>query len=123
MGGTEDGFRGGTPEIHWLGLGPEDAFPNRKSAPVFGYYQYARDGFLPYSVKQTRRIDCLYGGVKLQIFNNGTYMAADSEGLGIYSEVYPRPEKGRKAAENWFPSLKTGEKAFVGEFEFRLSKR
>ena len=113
-------FAGKAPEISWLGLGPEDAFPNRKSAPVLGYYKYSPDGFLPYSVKQTRRVDCLFYEGKLQIFNGGTYMAADADGIGIYSEVYPRPEKGRKAAEHWFPSLKTGEKAFVGEFEFRI---
>ncbi len=106
--------------LHWLGLGPWDAYPNRKSAPFFGYWGGAVEDAAVQGIKQIRRIawEGQQDGISIQ--SDEAYMVCDGSDMGIYSAVYPRPEKGREA-DDWFPLLRTDTGVpFVGSFSLSV---
>lgn len=105
-------------ELHWLGLGPCDAYPNKKAASILGVWGGSIGSPEVTGIKATRWIECSNPTHKLRIFNNG-YMehnASNPNMIYVLSGVFARPEKGRKADES-VPELKTDTgNPFVGEF-------
>lgn len=79
----------------WFGLGPEDAYPNKKSAPILGLYD-ARQWS---GTRAARWIDTAMGRIVLTP-SVGDYGyidrdAPDSRWMRIVSHVQGRSEKGR----------------------------
>lgn len=79
----------------WFGLGPEDAYPNKKSAPILGLYD-ARQWS---GTRAARWIDTAMGRIVLKP-SVGDYGyidrdAPDSKWVRIVSHVQGRSEKGR----------------------------
>lgn len=80
----------------WLGLGPQDAYPNKKAAPILGLYD-ARQWSGTRAARWLETTDGLRITPTPQV---GDYAyidrdAADSEYLRILSHVLGRSEKGR----------------------------
>lgn len=106
--------------LHWLGLGPWDAYPNRKSASFFGYWGGTVKDAEVQGIKQIRRIEWEGQQDALSIASHDAYMVCEGSAIGIYSAVYPRPEKGREA-DDWFPLLRTDTGVpFVGSFSLSV---
>lgn len=102
----------GLKDLKWVGPGPQNAYPNKRSAPIFGLWDYTS------GIKATDTILCnIWEGI-LRIDSQG-YMEVDADNpntILILEEVVSRPEKGRKAVEP-FPLLKTDTgKPFEGSF-------
>lgn len=110
--------------IHWLGLGPYDAYPNKQSAPILGLWGGNAGSMEVVGNKATRWIERSDSTGTIRITHNG-YMeheASTSEIITILSSVLSKPEKGRKP-DNSMPLLdtKTGD-AFAGEFSIELKR-
>ncbi len=110
--------------IKWLGLGPYDAYPNKKSAPVLGLWKGSAGTPEVSGIKETRWIERDGSIGRLHISSIG-YMEHDTitpDIIHILSGVFPRPEKGRMADDST-PQLATnGNNSFVGEFSLILDK-
>ncbi|HSC55282.1 MAG TPA: glycoside hydrolase family 2 TIM barrel-domain containing protein [Phnomibacter sp.] len=109
-------------DLHWVGLGPYDANPNKQAATIFGFWGGALDSAALDGNKATQSIELTGSNNKVRIANDG-YMEhhrLDPNRVGILSTVLGKPEKGRKPFE---PSLlletNTGQ-PFVGQFEIDL---
>ena len=103
--------------LRYVGLGPQDAYPNKCAAPTFGLWPYDS------GVKQVRSILCdLWEGTS-RIDTDG-YLEVDParpEEVMILGGVVSRPEKGRKAVAP-FPLLRTAEDApFRGSFTLTVN--
>lgn len=109
-------------EIRWMGLGPYDAYPNKKSAPVLGVWGGVAGSKDVTGNKDTRWIERFGQSGGIKIFNLGymEHKAATPEIVNILSTVLGRPEGGRKA-DATFPQLRTdiGNK-YIGEFSIAL---
>ncbi len=105
-------------ELHWLGLGPYDAYPNKRDAPVLGVWGGKAGSTDVAGIKETRWIDCGTPDCGFRILHNG-YMEPDASApdtIRILSHVFARPEKGRQD-NSLYPTLETNtESPFVGEF-------
>ncbi len=113
---------GSASELHWLGLGEGDSYPNRYRSQLFGYWGGKISEVS--GNKTVRRIDISFPEASLRIDSNGYmwYPAGDGREIGILSSVFARPEKGRQAGEE-MPQLRTGTgQAFVGELSLTLGK-
>lgn len=109
-------------QLHWLGLGPCDAYPNKQAAPILGLWGGEAGSEETTGIKATRWIECTGTMGCLHIVNIG-YMQHDAsspETVYVLSGVFARPEKGRKA-EKSVPQLSTDTgNPFVGEFTITL---
>lgn len=81
--------------VQWLGLGPEDAYPNKKAAPLMGLY----DAHTWSGTRAARWIDTTVGRVTLKpSIGDFAYIdrdAPDSKEIRILGHVLGRSEKGR----------------------------
>lgn len=114
----------GMNDLRWLGLGPWDAWPNKRSAPILGVWGGASGSDAVVGTKATNWIERSGAEGSVHITNNG-YMghkAASPDVIEVLSEVLSKPEKGR-APDDSFPLLRTdtGE-PLIGEFRIRLSE-
>lgn len=113
----------GVNEIRWLGLGPWDAYPNKRSAPILGVWGGAAGTKDVAGNKATRWIECSGPNGSIHISHVG-YMGHKSTApdvINILSEVISKPEKGRKPDDS-FPLLPTDTGApFIGEFSLTLA--
>ena len=110
-------------ELHWLGLGPYDAYPNKKAAPILGVWGGEAGSADVTGMKATRWIERSNSKCGFRIMSNG-YMkhdASHSEVMHILSYVFGRPEKGRQADES-VPQMRTDTGVpFVGGFSILLN--
>ena len=103
--------------LRYVGLGPQDAWPNKQAAPTFGLWTYGG------GVKAVRDvlIDLWEGTMCIE---GGHYLEQDPsrpDEVMIYGDVVSRPEKGRKAVAP-FPLLRTEEDApFHGSFTITIN--
>ena len=111
-------------QIHWLGLGPYDAYINKQSAPVLGFWGGAAGSDAVVGNKMTRWIERSGEAGRLRV-ENKAYMehrATAPEVILLLSRVLGRPEKGRNPDES-IPSLRTDQgEPFIGEFSVMLSQ-
>ena len=106
-------------QIHWLGLGPHDAYFNKQAASILGVWGGEAGSQYVTGNKATRWIERSgKAGARLRIYSNGymEHRATDLGTIHILSRVMGRPEKGRKPDDS-IPSLQTDAgKPFIGEF-------
>jgi len=115
----------GLGQIHWLGLGPLDAYPNKRAAPILGLWGGAAGGPDVVGTKATRWIERRgpSGGLRLTSPGYLHSTASDPDTLLLLGGVLGRPEKGRKADES-IPQLETGSGLpFVGSLRIDLAPR
>ncbi|WP_296684900.1 glycoside hydrolase family 2 TIM barrel-domain containing protein [Flavobacterium sp.] len=110
--------------LHWLGLGPYDAYANKQSAPILGVWGGLNKDKETSGTKVMRWVE-QSGEIGVVRISNLGYLEHDTakpETVNILLGVLGRPEKGRKADES-IPQLltNTGE-YFVGEFSIELLK-
>lgn len=105
-------------QVHWLGLGPYDAYPNKQAAPILGMWEWNGDS----GIKKTKWVECKINNVCLRITNNSYIELQNSVAnkISILTDVYARPEKQRRA-DNSFPELKT-DCVYNGQFSISLKK-
>lgn len=109
--------------LHWLGLGPYDAYPNKQSAPYLGVWGGSVENKDITGNKSTRWIELSNSSSRIRIFNSG-YMEcpkANPNYIYILSNVLGRPEKGRKADESISKLRTDTDEPFIGEFCISLS--
>ncbi|MCR4824325.1 MAG: glycoside hydrolase family 2 [Bacteroidales bacterium] len=89
--------------LRYVGLGPQDAWPNKRSAPTFGLWTYPGSG-----VKAARSVllDLWQGTLRIDGMHYLEVDPARPDEILLLGEVVSRPEKGRKAAAP-FPLLRT----------------
>lgn len=112
----------GLDQVHWLGLGPYDAYPNKQAAPILGVWGGTAGSPDVTGIKAMRWMERSGSEGTIHVSNSG-YMENDAmcpERTYILSGVFGRPEKGRRAEES-VPQLRTDTgKPFVGEFSIML---
>ena len=109
-------------QLHWLGLGPCDAYPNKQTAPILGLWGGKAGSTETTGIKATRWIERTgaIGCLRIASIGYMEHNASRPETMYILSGVFARPEKGRKAEES-VPQLSTDTgKPFVGEFSITL---
>lgn len=102
--------------LRYVGLGPQDAWPNKRSAPTFGLWDY--EG----GVKAARTVllDLWQGTMRIDGVQYVEVDPAHPEEVLLLGEVLSRPEKGRKAVDP-FPQLRTTEDApFTGSITITI---
>ncbi|MCE5177598.1 MAG: beta galactosidase jelly roll domain-containing protein [Porphyromonadaceae bacterium] len=108
--------------IHWMGLGPHDAYPNKRSAPILGVWGGEAGSSKVAGNKETRWIERTgtEGGIRITNVGYMMHERNTPDEVNILSAVLSRPEKGRKA-ELPFPQLKTNtDFPMIGEFSIAL---
>lgn len=109
-------------QLHWLGLGPCDAYPNKQAAPILGLWGGKAGSTETTGIKATRWVERTgaIGCLRIASIGYMEHNASRPETMYILSGVFARPEKGRKAEES-VPQLSTDTgKPFVGEFSITL---
>jgi len=116
-------------QLKWLGLGPYDAYPNKRKAAMLGVWDWAGaeqdSGAQTGSrgIKATRWIeqtDASGSGLRIRHEGYMEYDAQQPERLRLLSGVVGRPEKGRKADESIPQLLTDTPEPFIGMFSLRL---
>lgn len=78
-----------TEPLRWLGLGPEDAYPNKKAAPILGVYSAQNIC----GIKSTKWIEVT--DARIQVNGYIDHGPTETNEIRILSHVLGRPEKGR----------------------------
>ncbi|WP_084442014.1 glycoside hydrolase family 2 TIM barrel-domain containing protein [Termitidicoccus mucosus] len=110
--------------IRWLGLGPGNAYPNKRSAPILGVWAGAAGSADIAGTKAMRWLERTGAGGGFRILNVGYFEhdASAPDTLRILSGVLGRPEKGRKPDDS-VPQLATGSgEPFVGFLKIELKE-
>ena len=103
--------------LRYVGLGPQDAWPNKRSAPTFGLWTYDGGGV---KAARTVLIDLWQGTMRVDGVQYVEIDPAHPDEVLLLGEVLSRPEKGRKAVDP-FPQLRTSEDApFTGSFTITI---
>ncbi|WP_221406059.1 glycoside hydrolase family 2 TIM barrel-domain containing protein [Epilithonimonas lactis] len=108
--------------LHWLGLGPFDSYPNKLSAPILGIWGGSATSEETSGNKAIRWVEQsgTIGGVRVSTLGYLEHHLSSPQKILILSGVLGRPEKGRKADES-IPQLSTTTgQPFVGEFTIEL---
>lgn len=110
-------------DLKWFGLGPYDAYPNKRSAPRLGVWSEKDLGNEAYGNKATRWIEWsgLPGIVHIDHQGYMERTKTNPDEVNLYIEVLSKPEKGR-SPDNTFPLLETTEDPFVGGFAIKIGK-
>ncbi len=106
--------------LHWLGRGDGDSYPNRSRSQLFGYWGGELSEVS--GNKTVRRVDIGYPFASLTISYDGYLWRkpGDDREIGLLSHVFARPEKGRQAGEE-LPQLRTDTGVpFVGGLSLSL---
>ncbi|MFT4090087.1 MAG: glycoside hydrolase family 2 TIM barrel-domain containing protein [Asticcacaulis sp.] len=110
-------------QLNWLGLGPYDAYPNKRLAPYLGLWGGKAGTTDVTGIKETRRIDRQNSaGAGFRVFSQGyiEHRTESADTVAVLSGVWGRPEKGRKADES-IPQLETNTgQPFIGAFTIEL---
>ncbi|WP_277558475.1 glycoside hydrolase family 2 TIM barrel-domain containing protein [Ereboglobus sp. PH5-10] len=108
--------------IRWLGLGPDNAYPNKRSAPILGVWGGAAGSADVAGTKAMRWLERTgaMGGFRISNVGYFEHDTSAPDTVRILSGVAARPEKGRKADDD-FPQLATGAgKPLVGSLKIEL---
>jgi beta-galactosidase len=114
--GMEFETAAGLDNLRWLGLGPLDAYPNEKTAPILGVYAGRMDSETAKGMKATRWAELTSGQGSGFHVEGAPYIRLEGRNLRVLPSVVGRSEKGRRpeAAEY---RLDTGSSAvFQGSF-------
>ena len=110
----------GLDNLRWLGLGPLDAYPNEKMAPILGVYAGRTGSDMVKGTKSVRWAEVTsdrHAGVRVEA---APYIRVEGRNLRVLPSVVGRSEKNRRpeAAEY---RLDTGPSAaFEGGFSVTL---
>ena len=109
-------------QIKWLGLGPYDAYPNKKTAPIPGVWGGIAGSDDVTGTKAVRWIERIGATSGIRIEGNGymEHTADQPETIYMLSGVLGRPEKSRTADESIPQLLTTTNEPFIGEFRIQL---
>jgi beta-galactosidase len=117
--GMEFETAAGLDNLRWLGLGPLDAYPNERTAPIFGVYAGRTDGETAKGMKAVRWAEvasALGAGFRVE---GAPYIRMEGRKLRVLPSVVGRSEKGRRP-EAPEQRLDTGLSAvFQGGFSLR----
>ena len=93
-------------ELHWLGLGAGDSYPNRCRSQLMGVWGGALSELS--GTKTVRRVDVGYPTGSLEFEYDGYLWlpGGNSREISLLSGVFARPEKGRQAGSE-YPMLRT----------------
>jgi beta-galactosidase len=111
-------------DLRYLGLGPYNAYPNKRSAPILGVWRDTSARVENTGTKAMRWVEAAGPAGVVRIRNKGylEHNASKAETISILSGILGRPEKGRKPDEP-VPQLRTDTgKPFSGEFSIVLLK-
>jgi len=114
--GIEFPLPAGLDDLRWLGLGPLDAYPNEKTAPILGVYAGRTDSDTAKGMKADRWAELTTAqGAGFRV-EGAPYIRVDGRNLRVLTSVVGRSEKGRRP-ENPDYRLDTGASAaFQGAF-------
>jgi beta-galactosidase len=102
--------------LRWLGLGPLDAYPNEKTAPILGVYAGRTDSDTAKGMKASRWAELTSAEGPGFRVEGAPYIRLEGRNLRVLSAVVGRSEKGRRP-ENPEIRLDTGPSvAFQGAF-------
>lgn len=109
-------------KIKWLGLGPYDAYPNKKTAPILGVWDGAAGSPEVTGTKSVRWIErsAANSGFRITVNAYMEHTAEHPETIYVLSGVLGRPEKSRTADESIPQLLTNTNEPFLGEFKISL---
>ena len=112
----------GAETLHWLGLGPHDAYPNKRSAGVLGLWGGRIDSPEAAGMKEVKRIECVGRETRLHITTEGymEHRADKPDCLSVLTDVLGRPEKGRKSDPAIQQLSTSGGRVFAGNFRIQM---
>jgi len=113
----------GLDHLRWLGLGPLDAFPNEKRAPMLGVWNQAlgrEDGMK--SIRWARVTEA--GGKGLRVRENGyiNFSAGEPDRLRLLSSVLGRPTKGWRPEDPSYRLDTDTNEPLVGAFVLDMTR-
>jgi len=110
----------GLDKLRWLGLGPLDAYPNEKAAPILGVYAGRAGSDTAKGTKAIRWAELTSDqGAGVRVEESG-YLRLEGRALRVLPSVAGRPEKGRRPEAPEY-RLDTGPSAaFQGGFALSL---
>jgi beta-galactosidase len=102
--------------LRWLGLGPLDAYPNERTAPILGVYAGRADSETAKGMKATRWAELTSGQGSGFRVDGAPYIRLEGRNLRVLTSVVGRSEKGRRPEAPEY-RLDTGSSAvFQGGF-------
>jgi beta-galactosidase len=114
--GMEFETAAGLDNLRWLGLGPLDAYPNERTAPILGVYAGRTDSETAKGMKAIRWAELTSGqGCGFRV-EGAPYIRLEGRNLRVLPSVVGRSEKGRRPEASEY-RLDTGSSAvFQGSF-------
>jgi beta-galactosidase len=114
--GMEFETAAGLDNLRWLGLGPLDAYPNERTAPILGVYAGRADSETAKGTKATRWAELTSAqGSGLRV-EGAPYIRLEGRNLRVLTSLVGRSEKGRRPEAPEY-RLDTGSSAvFQGGF-------
>jgi len=114
--GMEFETAAGLDHLRWLGLGPLDAYPNEKTAPILGVYAGRTDSETAKGTKATRWAELTSEQGSGFHVEGAPYIRVEGRNLRVLTSVVGRSEKGRRPEAPEY-RLDTGASAvFQGAF-------
>jgi beta-galactosidase len=118
--GMEFETAAGLDNLRWLGLGPLDAYPNERTAPILGVYAGRTDSETAKGTKATRWAELTSGQGSGFRVEGAPYIRLEGRNLRVLPSVVGRSEKGRRPEAPEY-RLDTGPSAvFQGRFSVSL---
>jgi beta-galactosidase len=118
--GMEFETAAGLDNLRWLGLGPLDAYPNEKTAPILGVYAGRADSETAKGTKATRWAELTSAQGSGFRVEGMPYIRLEGRNLRVLPSVVGRSEKGRRPEAPEY-RLDTGSSAvFQGCFSVAL---
>jgi beta-galactosidase len=118
--GMEFDTAAGVDKLRWLGLGPLDAYPNERTAPILGVYTGRAGSDTAKGTKATRWAELTSdqgAGVRVE---GSPYIRLEGRALRVLPSVVGRSEKNRRPEAPEY-RLDTGASAaFEGGFSLSL---
>ena len=94
--GMEFETAAGLDNLRWLGLGPLDAYPNERTAPILGVYAGRTDSETAKGTKATRWAELTSGQGSGFRVEGAPYIRLEGRNLRVLPSVVGRSEKGRR---------------------------
>ena len=114
--GMEFETAAGLDNLRWLGLGPLDAYPNERTAPILGVYAGRTDSETAKGMKAIRWAELTSGQGRGFRVEGAPYIRLEGRNLRVLPSVVGRSEKGRRPEAPEY-RLDTGSSAvFQGSF-------
>lgn len=114
--GIEFETAAGLDNLRWLGLGPLDAYPNEKTAPILGVYAGKTDSETAKGMKATRWAELTSGQGPGFRVEGAPYIRLEGRNLRVLPSVVGRSEKGRRPEAPEYRLDTGGSAVFQGGF-------